>query len=139
MNPAPLISDPRAVMASLASGLLLSGCYYGYPPYPGGYYSPVVPAAYTQREFTLPQGASGTAAAVAPASGVAYSSTAVQSQYAVASPTADYYAVTIRCPHRHYPAYYGYPYAPVSGAFGFGYWAAADATGAVWMAQQRLA
>lgn len=50
-------------MSALAGGLLLSGCYYGYPPYPGGYYAPVVPAAYTQREFTMPPGAASTASA----------------------------------------------------------------------------
>ncbi|WP_050456243.1 hypothetical protein [Candidatus Burkholderia verschuerenii] len=129
MNPARFILGPKTAIASLIGGLLLSGCYYGYSPYPGGYYSPV-PVAYTQREFSLPQGASGVAAASAPSA---------QTQYIQASPSADYYADYYAMPaasttyyttypaypyaaYPAYPAYYGYPYPPVSVAFGFGYW-----------------
>src|ERR1700755_3022777 len=75
MNSGRVFIGLKAALAALAGGLLLGGGYYpygysAYPPYPG-YGSPTVPMAYTEREFTLPPGAtgaSGTAAGSAPAS-----------------------------------------------------------------------
>jgi hypothetical protein len=132
MNSPRFVFGHRTALVAIAGGLLLSGCYYGYPPYPGGYYSPTVPVAYTQREFSLPPGTAGAPGASAPAtaSGVTYSTAPVQYQYATAAPTADYYGDYYATPsyayYPPYPAYAAYPYPAYYGypsvAIGFGYW-----------------
>ncbi len=77
----------------------------------------------------MPQGASGTAASGALASGVGSAALPAQYEYAVGAPTTDYFADYYATPATYaydpyypayaaYPAYYGYP----SVAVGFGYW-----------------
>lgn len=131
MIPASRSLGPRTAAAALAAGMLLGGCYYyGYPAYPTYPGSPVVGAAYTQQEFTVPaQAASGTAAAGAPAAALP-----AGYEYAV-GPSADYYQTypypypySYYPPYAGYPAYYGYGYPPVSFASAIG--TAADAAGA---------
>jgi hypothetical protein len=134
MNPARFSIAPKsavkAALSALASGLLLSGCYYyGYPPYPAGYYSPVVPAAYTQREFTLPPGtASATGASGVPTASAVVPASSSQAYFAdyYATPAYSYYPYPAYAyapyPYAPYPAYYGYGYGYPAISIGFGYW-----------------
>lgn len=117
------IPGPATTAIALAAGLLLSGCYYGYPAYPAYPSYPAVGTTYTQREFTVP--ASGAAAvSTSPAT------LPPQYEYAVGTPYSDYYQ-TYPYPYPYYPyypyyppyaayPYYGYGYPAV--AFSFGYW-----------------
>ncbi|SAL19169.1 hypothetical protein AWB71_00901 [Caballeronia peredens] len=123
MIPARSNPGPRTAIAMIAAGMLLSGCYYpyGYPPYSAYPSYPVVGAAYTQQEFSLPaQAASGTMATTPGAT------LPPEYQYAVGS-YGDYYPAypypyppPYYPPYGAYPAYYGYGYPAVS--IGFGYW-----------------
>ncbi|WP_244848326.1 hypothetical protein [Caballeronia sp. SL2Y3] len=113
------IVHAKSGMAALAAGLLVSGCYYAYPDYPGAGY-PTVSAVYAQREFALPANAASGASAV-PGTGIVYSTEQVP--YSAVYPYAAYpYAGYYGYPYYPYPypAYYGYGYPAIS--VGFGYW-----------------